>query len=235
MTKLFPHLDIDRIAYQDALEKVLHDPYQQRLVEVIWHGTVDYQPFIERDGLPTQQQVLAKVRNDQRILSEVVGKLGAYMQNSDDAVEALKKREDLLKDQLRDVDLPLRQRNEAVAGLKKVREERRLIVNSADAVRRVIPGNRSSLETLQAAEQRLVAAILYHMEHPAKKREHVQNIQPVFNIRVEPAEVALEAQINVPPPEITVNLPPRRTETAIERDLSGNIVHATQIERDLEV
>jgi hypothetical protein len=36
----------------------------------------------------------------------------------------------------------------------------------------------------------------------------------------------------MPAPTVTVELPPRRTDTTIERDTSGRINKTTQIERD---
>ena len=53
-------------------------------------------------------------------------------------------------------------------------------------------------------------------------------------IVVEPTPVTLEATIDVPPPEVRVQLPNRKSETTIERDSAGNMVKATQIERDDE-
>lgn len=38
---------------------------------------------------------------------------------------------------------------------------------------------------------------------------------------------------NVPPAEVSVKLPARRTETDVQRDAQGNLLHATQIETDL--
>jgi hypothetical protein len=49
--------------------------------------------------------------------------------------------------------------------------------------------------------------------------------------RVEPAAVTLEATL--PPAEITVTLPPRRTDTAIKYNANGDIVSTTQIETDV--
>jgi len=84
--------------------------------------------------------------------------------------------------------------------------------------------------------------------HPSAPDVHVTNNQPApqVDVKVEPAaapvvnvlntveptpvEVKLEATL--PPPEVTVNLPPRKTETTVLRDGDGNIVRATQIERD---
>lgn len=51
-------------------------------------------------------------------------------------------------------------------------------------------------------------------------------------IEVEPTPLTLEARIETPAPEVTVNLPARRTETTIERDGAGNIVRAEQLETD---
>lgn len=51
-------------------------------------------------------------------------------------------------------------------------------------------------------------------------------------IEVEPTPVNLEARIDVPAPEVTVNLPARRTDTTILRDAAGNITRAEQIETD---
>lgn len=76
-------------------------------------------------------------------------------------------------------------------------------------------------------------------------REDVQNMPivipaPVVNVaapqvtienRVEPATVTLEATL--PTPQITVSLPPRRTDTRIERNSAGDITSTTQLETDL--
>ena len=53
-------------------------------------------------------------------------------------------------------------------------------------------------------------------------------------ITVEPTPVEIRAEIDLPPPEVTVNLPSRRTATTIERDANGNIVRADQIETDAD-
>ncbi len=51
-------------------------------------------------------------------------------------------------------------------------------------------------------------------------------------IDVSPTPIQLEARIDVPAPEVTVNLPNRKTETTIERDANGNITRARQLETD---
>lgn len=76
-------------------------------------------------------------------------------------------------------------------------------------------------------------------------RQDIQNMPivmpaPIVNVaapnvtvenRVEPAAVTLEATL--PTPQITVSLPPRRTDTRIERNSAGDIVSTTQLETDL--
>lgn len=52
------------------------------------------------------------------------------------------------------------------------------------------------------------------------------------NVTVEPVRV--EVTNNVPPAEVTVNLPDRHTTSAIERDSAGNIVNVTQTETTLQ-
>lgn len=51
-------------------------------------------------------------------------------------------------------------------------------------------------------------------------------------IEVEPTPLTLEARIETPPPEVTVNLPARKTSTSILRDGAGNIISAEQLETD---
>lgn len=51
-------------------------------------------------------------------------------------------------------------------------------------------------------------------------------------IEVEPTPITMEARIETPAPEVVVQLPNRRTVTDIERDRSGNIVRAEQLETD---
>jgi lambda family phage portal protein len=51
-------------------------------------------------------------------------------------------------------------------------------------------------------------------------------------ITVEPTPVTLEANIDMPPTQVQVQLPARRTETLVERDAAGNIARATQVEQD---
>lgn len=57
------------------------------------------------------------------------------------------------------------------------------------------------------------------------------DVQPP-QVTVEPAEVNVSLEATMPAPEVTVHLPPRKTETEIQRDSAGRISHTTQTERD---
>lgn len=56
--------------------------------------------------------------------------------------------------------------------------------------------------------------------------------QPATVVNVEPTPVAITN--NVPPAEVTVNLPDRHTTSEIERDANGNIINVTQHETTLQ-
>lgn len=47
-----------------------------------------------------------------------------------------------------------------------------------------------------------------------------------------PVDVHASFEATMPPPNVTVNIPPRRTDTTVQRDRDGNIEKATQVERD---
>jgi lambda family phage portal protein len=84
--------------------------------------------------------------------------------------------------------------------------------------------------TVQPAE---LAAPAIHNEitvQPANVMVAAPEIRNI--IEVEPTAVTLEAQINVPPQEVNVNLPSRKTIGTIERDSNGNITKTEQIESD---
>lgn len=90
----------------------------------------------------------------------------------------------------------------------------------------------SAIESAAAAMKEATQAAMKQI------REDIQNMPIVIPAPV----VNLEAQINVEKqempsitveaPVVNVSLPARRTETVIERDASGNIVRATQLEKD---
>jgi hypothetical protein len=54
----------------------------------------------------------------------------------------------------------------------------------------------------------------------------------VIENKVVPAEV--QPVFNVAPAAVKLELPARKTETTIERDQYGNLVKATQVEKDSE-
>ena len=57
----------------------------------------------------------------------------------------------------------------------------------------------------------------------------------IYNqIDVEPTPITAEVNIDVPPPEVKVSLPARKTVGTIERDANGNITRTEQVETDAE-
>lgn len=59
------------------------------------------------------------------------------------------------------------------------------------------------------------------------------NVEPTpVNVTVEPAQVQVALEATLPPAEVSVELPARRTETTITRDASGRIISTSQIEQD---
>lgn len=72
---------------------------------------------------------------------------------------------------------------------------------------------------------------------PAPVPETVINVLPApvpeMVVQVQPAPVP-ETIIQVQPASVTVEMPPRKTETTVLRDAGGNIVSATQVERNVE-
>jgi len=63
--KSFPPLDINKAAYRQAIADQLHDPFNQRMVELFWHVTDVYERFIARDGLQVQHKFLSQIRHNQ--------------------------------------------------------------------------------------------------------------------------------------------------------------------------
>lgn len=77
--------------------------------------------------------------------------------------------------------------------------------------------------------------------HVAPAEVRVENVVPVPSVTVEPAQVRVEApdvevtlEATLPPPEVTVHLPDRKTVTEFERDGVGQIKKATQTETSIE-
>jgi lambda family phage portal protein len=120
----------------------------------------------------------------------------------------------------------------ALARSMEPREDKPMVVNVNNAPITVnTPEVRNDI-VVQPAE---VTPPAIHNEitvQPAEVQIAAPEIRNV--IEVQPADVTLEAQINVPPPEVRVHLPNRKTETTIERDTAGNIIGSSQIEIDAE-
>lgn len=62
----------------------------------------------------------------------------------------------------------------------------------------------------------------------------VEVAAPVVNVSSPEVRPEIHVHANLPAPEVTVSLPTRKTETTIVRDAGGNMVSATQIEKDAD-
>jgi hypothetical protein len=88
-------------------------------------------------------------------------------------------------------------------------------------------------DTLTKADERLTVALMHYLE---RNGDTPQSVQPIINITneiaVEPTPVTLEASINMPA-EIAVTLPARQTVSTVERNLAGEIISTSQIEKSI--
>lgn len=225
--KLFKNTSQDEGAYREALIAVLHDPFWTRMVEVNWLGTERYLQCVHRDGIPLHSQFLADLRarigKTQDAIAAVDRDIAAGKRRIDELRQA---RQNLFSTGSGAYEWEPRVRNmdaRIKATLDKITEQTRLAKECSE-----------NLGYLRRTEERLEAALLYAMDHPAPAQRSEPPPPPVVNVTVavEPTPITMEATINTPPAEVTVSLPPRKTETSIERDANGNISHAYQVESD---
>lgn len=224
--KTFPPVAINPAAYRDALARELHDPWRARMVELLAHGTVDYLQFIERDGLEVQRSLLAHIRG----CRDQWKKKAADTRGIADKLKAeaaAKTREA--------ADLFAAGRAALTPAANRTRDEAVQRGKLAEELLATLSTTRQQIRTYEAQDERLVAALMHYMAQPRK--EATPPAPPVFNIRVEPPKVELEASIAAPVIEIKevaiTNMPARITTTEIERNGAGEIVSSVQVEKDV--
>ena len=81
-------------------------------------------------------------------------------------------------------------------------------------------------------ENHLPAPQITNNVEPTPVVIHTPEVRVDNIIEVEPTPITAEVNIDVPPPEVKVSLPSRRTVGTIERDANGNITRTEQIETD---
>lgn len=230
---MYPPVNFDRNAYKAALVKAADDGIQVRLIELGWMGTEQYQACIVRDGYSVQAQLMGWIRGEIAAVEKDLAGL-ARMETEEGArlLNLRRQRGDSESSMTRKpsygAEKAIAILDKQIAGINDWQARAKATREGLTA--RVLPH-------LRLAEARLEAALHYFMDHPVKREEAAPPApQPIVienKIMVEPTPVTLEATINAPPAEVTVSLPARKTETTVERDAAGNIVHATQVETDM--
>lgn len=231
--KTYSISNFDPKANAAEISRNLHDPFLTALVEIRWHGTREYQPMIERDGMEKQQGILQKIRETIGIFSRCIKAEEQKIKELTARAQACRREAGDLGDAVsyRDAHGRLATRNNS-GRITKLRAQEKALTDDRITAQKLLALVRSELTHYKLMDEMLSAALLMYREEDAKRRATPATPPepPVFNItnRVEAPIVNLEAHL--PAPEITVNLPARKTDTAIIRDRAGNIVSATQIE-----
>lgn len=233
---IFPDIQYKQDDYRAELGRHLDDPLRKAICEILWHGTRQYQRIIAREGSHAQQEILRQVRSNIRQLDQDISTLNsgepgisANIEKLRSQAEELAGREEYRRaghGQLLRID-----HSQRVAELMSQAAAQRNIWNM---LRSMTSEKRQLLAIYRQADQRLTVALLTFMEEQARRAETppAPAAPPVINVTVEAPTVNLEATIDMPSPEVTVNLPDRKTITTIERDHNGNIIGSEQIETD---
>jgi hypothetical protein len=233
--KTYPDIAYDPEKYAEELGRHLDNPFRKALVEITWHGTSQYQKMIERDGMAAQQKILAEIR-------ETIAKLRTAAATAEESNKVLDGQAQDARRQAGEAAREITYRDhhgrlatrDNSAQVAKHRALEQQLREACDKHRKAGAWAQQQAVEWQAIDAKLTAALLMY-QYNAEKRAAAPVIPPpppVFHIhnRIESPVVNLEA--NLPAPEVTVNLPTRKTETTIFRDRTGNIASATQIETD---
>lgn len=224
--KTYPPIRFVQDAYRAEMARHLHDRMAAGMVEVLWHGTIDYQRFIERDGLEHQRALLGQIRtwrNDRhKILESAEASWPVLLRDATKMERAAAK--------MADSRFAVEHKKAAVMA-SRAKEQRKLVADSTAAAE----GIRKRIAQLDEAENRLSAALLYFAEHPPKRAEEVRQEPPapIVNINVEPTPITVEAIMPAVSEMAITSMPQRLTEITVHRDEAGDIASSVQIERDL--
>lgn len=154
--KMYPAIPIDQDAYRAALGQLLHDAFAVAVLELTWHGTVDYLPFIARDGLNHQRELLAKIRSG----------LAYWKSRADDVGTSARYLQDEVK--------RARKSPKGRAGAEYlVLAGQRVAVDQCVALAKTLsdelPGIQKQIEVYRDLDRRLELAILCYMaQHPGR-------------------------------------------------------------------
>lgn len=210
--------------YHAEMEKHIHDRMSSGLVEVLWHGTVEYQRFIERDGQEHQRSLLAQIHAWRDGLRNLLTNaeaswpvlLSSANKMAGDAVKLSGSKYQF-------------EHKKAAYLSAKAKEHRKIVTDSTAAAE----GIKKRIATLDNAASRLATALLYFSEHPPQRAEAQQPPAPIFNIHVEPTPITVEAIIPAVSEVAITSMPQRLTEVTVHRDNSGDVAGSVQVEKDL--
>jgi hypothetical protein len=226
--------------YRAEQARHLDSPFRLAVFESVWSGTEQLQAQIARDGASHWQQQLGAIRVEIARLDSEIPLFEKVGQQADaKAITASTRARNLAKayDSYRDPSTGRRvpkdnSRKVAALANQATTEDR-----FAKLCGREVAQRRKTLPTLRDADERLAVALALYLERSAVKAAEPPPpppAPPVVNVTVQPAELNLEARIEMPAPEVTVSLPNRRIIGTIERDRNGNIVSTEQLETTVE-
>jgi len=231
----YPDITYNLDQYTAELGRHIDNPFRKSLVEISWHGTHQYQAMIERDGMAAQQKILAEIRDTIARLQQSAASGEKECQVLTSEAQAVRRQsgEAAKETTYRDHHGRLATRDNS-AQVAKLRTREQQLLDACDERKKSGAWAQQQIIEYQAIDAKLTAALLMYQYNAEKRAAKPVEppAPPVFHIhnRIEAPVVNLEA--NLPAPEVTVNLPTRKTETTIFRDRTGNIASATQVETD---
>ncbi|MDO9602919.1 MAG: hypothetical protein Q7J02_11415 [Rhodocyclaceae bacterium] len=204
---VFPDIQYKQDDYRAELGRHLDDPIRKAICELLWHGTNQYQRIIARDGALFQQVILKDIRlgirkleGDIAALTESEGALLSSVESLKERAKALADTEEYRRDHNKRLIL-VDQSHRVAELLNKAGESRNKWIQS----RSVINEKRRQLDLYRQVDERLTSALLVFMEEQAERdaTSAAPPPAPVINVNVEPTPVTMEAQINMPPVQIS--------------------------------
>jgi hypothetical protein len=222
--KTYPAPNCAPESYRAELAKHLHDPWAKGMVDVLWHGTVEYQKFIENDGIEHHRALLAHIRGWRALNRKNV-------QDGEKAAKTLLA--DATKKEKQAGQLATMCKPHLQKKIDQLRRDananRQLAAKNAEAITTLY---RKQGFTLEDADARLTAAMIYYMDNPPQRSEAPLPPAPIININVEPTPITVEAIMPAQTEIAITAMPIRKTTTTILRDQAGDIATSVQVESD---
>jgi hypothetical protein len=196
--------------------KFAHDPDALREITVVFSNDAELRAAITRD-VAGYQVTIASLRAALEQDRKTIASLRAWLAGTAQRLQQLEFQRDQLRETAHHYKDAMRL-NTTTLAIAKLDGERR-------AAQARIGRCQDYINTTTPHAERLAAALADVLLAPPAVRQEttLQPINVTPNINVE---------VKLPPAEVSVSLPARRTETTIERNRAGEIVRAEQIETD---